>query len=103
MSLDELEKPEIDVFTDVEPDDVLALMLLARVFRFRTIFVVCSENSMWPRLEYLGRLLEALGVRPDLVPIGHDGQAVAASLPALEAHFVQRPRRLLLALASFEP
>ncbi|MCC6558783.1 MAG: hypothetical protein IT372_38110 [Polyangiaceae bacterium] len=35
----------------MEPDDVLALILLAKVFRFRAIFVVCSENPMWPRLQ----------------------------------------------------
>lgn len=104
MSFHEPEKPEIDIFTDVEPDDVLALMLLAKVFRFRAIFVVCSENPGWPRLQHLEPLLEALDIHPGiLVSIGHDGQPVAASLPQLEAHFAREPRRLLLSLASMEP
>lgn len=104
MSHNEVQKREIDIFTDVEPDDVLALMLLAKVFRFRAVFVVCSENPMWPRLQYLQRLLDVLGIKPDLLlPIGSDGQPVAASLPRLESHFARAPRRLLLALASFEP
>lgn len=104
MSFEQSDKPEIDVFTDLEPDDVLALMLLARFFRFRAIFVVCSENPWWPRLPLLERLLESLGTRADLVlPIGDDGQPVAASLRSLEAHFSHQPRRPLVQLASFEP
>src|SRR5262245_18845914 len=104
MSVSEIERPEIDIFTDVEPDDVLALMLLARAFRFRAIFVVCSENPRWPRLQYLERLLEALGIRPSLLlPIGQDGQPVADGLPRLKAHFAHASARLLVCLASFEP
>jgi hypothetical protein len=91
MSFKETDKPEIDVFTDLEPDDVLALILLARFFRFRAIFVVCSENPWWPRLPLLKRLLESLGTEPELVlPIGHDGQPIAASLRHLESHFSHR-------------
>lgn len=100
----EEKRPEIDIFTDVEPDDVLALVLLAPFFRFRAIFVVCSENPLWPRLQHLERILRALSITPQLLlPLGHQGERVLASLPSLKAHFASRPPRLVLLLASFEP
>ncbi len=98
------EKPEIDIFTDVEPDDVLALMLLAPFFRFRAVFVVCSENPTWARLHHLERLFKALSVTPQvLLPIGHQPESIVDSLPPLRTHLGRLPPRLLLLLASFEP
>ncbi|MBX7133468.1 MAG: hypothetical protein K1X67_12415 [Fimbriimonadaceae bacterium] len=97
-------RPEIDIFTDVEPDDILALVLLAPFFRFRAIFVVCSENPLWPRLQHLERILNALSIVPDLLlPLGHQDEHILAGLPHLNAHFASMPPRLLLLLASFEP